>query len=208
MTNDLLTEYQTKYGQFLVPVASQLERLIINHMRGILRIDRISARAKSPDRFVEKANRLGKDGKPRYSSPLVQIQDQIAARVVVFYKYDIEPTSQQLLKYFRQIEERTVVPDSEWQFGYFGKHLVLALPGDAIPKGIDPSNVPKFFELQVKTLFEHAWSEANHDLGYKPIEKLNEDQTRRLAFTSAQAWGADRIFHELFQELAQAESKN
>ena len=49
--------------------------------------------------------------------------------------------------------------------------------------------MPKFFELQIKTLFQHAWSEAEHDLGYKEDKHLNLDQKRRLAFTSAQAWG-------------------
>jgi len=53
----------------------------------------------------------------------------------------------------------------------------------------------------VKTLFQHAWSEAEHDLGYKPSGKLTSDQKRRLAFTAAQASGADLIFDEMFQEL-------
>ncbi|WP_244619298.1 hypothetical protein [Rhizobium sp. 18055] len=62
--------------------------------------------------------------------------------------------------------------------------------------------VPNFFEIQVKTLFQHAWSEANHDLGYKPeSDRLTSDQNRLLAFASAQAWGADRAFDELFIDL-------
>jgi putative GTP pyrophosphokinase len=59
-----------------------------------------------------------------------------------------------------------------------------------------------FFELQLKTLFQHAWSEADHDLGYKPSAELSLDQKRRLAFTAAQAWGADLIFDELYREIA------
>jgi hypothetical protein len=40
---------------------------------------------------------------------------------------------------------------------------------------------------------------GEHDLGYKPGDKvLNPDDKRKLAFTSAQAWGADLIFDELF----------
>ena len=53
----------------------------------------------------------------------------------------------------------------------------------------------------MKTLFQHAWSEANHDLGYKPgSAPLTSDAKRRLDIPAAQAWGADRIFDELFRE--------
>lgn len=64
------------------------------------------------------------------------------------------------------------------------------------------SAVISFFELQIKTLFQHAWSESEHDLGYKPTTTLSSDQKRRLAFTAAQAWGADQIFDELFKQTA------
>jgi len=62
---------------------------------------------------------------------------------------------------------------------------------------------PEFFELQIKTLFQHAWAEAEHDLGYKPPKPLTSIQKRKMAFTAAQAWGADQIFDELSRELAE-----
>jgi ppGpp synthetase/RelA/SpoT-type nucleotidyltranferase len=52
----------------------------------------------------------------------------------------------------------------------------------------DRSKTPQFFELQVKTLFQHAWSEAEHDLAYKPSEPITPHQQRQIAFTAAQAW--------------------
>ena len=104
-------------------------------------------------------------------------------------------------KYYRPIESKDVIPESEWEFGYFGRHYVLLVPSDVVAVSIDKALMPQFFELQVKTLFQHAWSEANHDLGYKPgATPLSSDAKRRLAFTSAQAWGADHIFDELFRE--------
>jgi len=162
------------------------------------RIDRIAARPKGVDRFVAKAIKLI-DGKPKYAEPLEQIQDQIGARIITFYPTDVARLDPIVKKWFNPIEFKDHVPESEWEFGYFGRHYILAIPTDVIDDSWDKSMIPRFFELQVKTLFEHAWSEAEHDLGYKPGEQpLTSNETRRLAYTSAQAWGADRMFDELF----------
>jgi ppGpp synthetase/RelA/SpoT-type nucleotidyltranferase len=201
MKDALLSRYSALYEAVLVPITGQLEALIRDHLRGVPRIDRVCARAKTPESFMEKARKRLRDGTPRYSEPLIQIQDQIGARVIVFFKEDVDVVSEKVLRYFRHIEAKTVIPDSHWSFGYFGKHLVLDLPADAVPRAIDVRSAPSFFELQVRTLFQHAWSEAEHDVGYKGLETLNEDQTRRLAYTAAQAWGADRTFQELLGEL-------
>lgn len=80
----------------------------------------------------------------------------------------MEIVAAKLERYFRPIERRDLVPESDWEFGYFGRHWVFALVDDVVPRDVYRELVPRFFELQVKTLFQHAWSEANHDLGYKP----------------------------------------
>jgi ppGpp synthetase/RelA/SpoT-type nucleotidyltranferase len=77
-------------------------------------------------------------------------------------------------------------------------HYILLMPTELIDSDVPNPIVPEFFELQIKTVFQHAWSEANHDLGYKPGSKpLASDEKRKLAFTAAQAWGADQIFDGL-----------
>ncbi len=91
-----------------------------------------------------------------------------------------------------------IVPDSIKEFGYEGQHYIFFLPEAIIPNSDFKDNLPPFFELQIKTLFQHAWSEAEHDIGYKPTVKMTSDDKRKIAFTAAQAWGADRIFNELF----------
>lgn len=200
MNSGLIDEYNALYAKVLVPVAASLSELIADHLCGLPRIDRVSARAKQPERFAEKAQRH-ENGALKYESPLTQIQDQIGARVVVFYPGDVEAISVRLLAYFRPIEEQLIVPDSHWAFGYFGKHYILALPADVVPSELDRSLAPRFFELQVKTLFQHAWAEAEHDIGYKPGRALTSDQERRFAYAAAQAWGADHIFDSLSTEL-------
>ncbi|WP_139974070.1 RelA/SpoT domain-containing protein [Ochrobactrum sp. CGA5] len=193
-------EYTVRHEKALIPISRNLESFIANLLKGMDRIDRISARAKSIDRFVGKAEKVV-GGKLKYEAPFHQIQDQIGARIITYYRCDVDRIEGEILRYFHPIESKDVVPQSEWEFGYFGRHQILLLPPDVVTNDIDPALVPICFELQIKTLFQHAWSEANHDLGYKPGQKeLDRDDLRQLAFTSAQAWGADRIFNELFEK--------
>ena len=195
-----LESYRSRFPD-LSRVATDLQKFIASHLTDLPRIDRVSARAKSPERFDAKANKKLEDGSLKYSDPMTQIQDQIGARVVVFYETDVAPVADVLETYFRHVERQEHVPDSYWKFGYFGLHWVFALPGDVIPSDVSVLGMPRFFELQVKTLFQHAWSEANHELAYKAPAKLSSDQQRRFAYTAAQAWGADRVFRELNSEL-------
>ena len=198
--NNLREIYSERFEKVLRPLAHSLEGHLQEYFGDEPRVDRINARPKSIERFLAKCSKQ-EAGKPKYSEPLHQIQDQLAARIITFYRSDVERMVSLVLKYFRPIETKELVPESEWEFGYFGRHFVLLLPSDILDGSIDRESVPQFFELQIKTLFQHAWSEANHDLGYKPqSSSLPSGAGRRLAYTSAQAWGADQMFDELFRE--------
>jgi ppGpp synthetase/RelA/SpoT-type nucleotidyltranferase len=195
------SDYVERHNKFLMPVSNKLQDFLSDLSKSIDRIDRISVRPKSIESFVTKSLKLV-DGIPKYTNPLGQIQDQIGARIVVFYKSDVDKISKFILKYFRAIEEIEIVPDSESEFGYFGKHFVLFLPEDVLPD----SNPPMpFFELQIKTLFQHAWSEANHDIIYKAPHQITNETKRKVAFTAAQAWGADEIFDEFHKRTKHKE---
>jgi ppGpp synthetase/RelA/SpoT-type nucleotidyltranferase len=200
--SDLENEYRQRFETVLVPLAAAVEKHLKDTLQGEVRIDRITARAKSVNRFLEKT-KATEGGQPKYSEPFQQIQDQIGARVVTYYLADVDRIAGIIERYYRRVESRIVVPDSESEFDYFGRHYILLIPTDLIPSGPEKSLAPEFFELQISTLFQHAWAEANHDLGYKPQSAtLTRDAKRRIAYTSAQAWGADRMFDELFRELA------
>jgi putative GTP pyrophosphokinase len=196
----LKTEYLRRHSQFLKPVAEKLETYLKELCSPYPRIDRVSSRAKSVDRFMQKAENV-ENGKSKYSDPLIQIQDQIGARIVTFYPLDIPAVSDIVTHYFRPIESVDIVPDGDNEFGYVGKHFILLLPSDVTADFSAVTDVPSFFELQIKTLFQHAWAEAEHDLGYKPSVTLSSLQKRKMAFTAAQAWGADQMFDEMFREL-------
>jgi putative GTP pyrophosphokinase len=207
MTSEVV-EYDRRYVAHLTRVATNLESYVCELFDGLPFVDRICARAKEPERFAVKAAKVGNESVPKYPHPLTEIQDQLGVRVVVFYEGVVEPAARVVQRYFHAIEDRTLVPESHWAFGYFGRHYVLAVPRDVIPSDVSVDEVPAFFELQIKTLFQHAWSEAEHDLGYKSPSELEADEQRLLAAASAQAWSADRAFAELCASLDVAQNLN
>jgi len=194
-------QYRERYRSVLQPAARLLEEQMIRRLKDGVRIDRITARPKGVDSFLKKAAKIER-GRRKYSDPIAEITDQIGARVIVLFQDDVDPTAELVLKYYAKVEEARKQPDSDWEFGYFGVHYLLPLPIEVLPSGITEEQAPSFFELQIRTLFQHAWSETNHDLGYKPDQPLSSDDKRKLAYSSAQAWGADQVLTELHKRRA------
>jgi putative GTP pyrophosphokinase len=200
VTSSLLDRYVELYAECLSEVVPALENYLREVLKSVQRIDRISVRAKSPDHFLAKAEKVLDDGSKKYADPINEIQDQIGARVTAFYVFDVAAAKETILKYFTPIELQVKEPSGDSEFGYFGEHFILPVPADVIPEEVH-ADCPQFFELQIKTVFQHAWSEANHDLGYKSLRDLSRHEKRQVAFTAAQAWGADLIFRELAEKL-------
>lgn len=187
-------------------MAEELEKDIKVNIGNSPRIDSIRARAKSVERFCKKAGKKSGDDK-KYTDPLNQIQDQLGARIVTYYLADVERIAKIIEKYYKPIERQSIVPDSENKFGYEGRHYVLFLPNAVLPS-LKGGDFPVFFELQITTLFQHAWAEAEHDLMYKPVAEMSLEEKRKIAFSAAQAWGADNIFNELFAKAHKKDKKS
>src|ERR1700686_4126215 len=107
--------FAARRERVIMPLAVRLEAHLKSLFDGYARIDRVSVRAKSVDRFVAKAEKQ-ENGKSKYDDPLNQIQDQLGARIIMFYKSDVDKLASEIKKYFRYIESVQVVPDSEREF--------------------------------------------------------------------------------------------
>ena len=130
---ELLAEYTRRRAAVLAPLAEGLGKHITERLAGVKRIDRISARAKGPDRFLAKATKE-KNGKRKYGDPFSEIQDQVAARVTVFYLRDVETVETVIKKYFGGIEEITVKEEPQ---GLWLRRATLDPrdPGGALRRG-------------------------------------------------------------------------
>jgi putative GTP pyrophosphokinase len=174
-------------------LAKALKGEVDQALDGMAHIDRVSFRAKGTASF------LGKAASKEYLHPLVEIEDQVAGRVLVFFLEDIDLVVQVLKKLFTEVESKRREPKDESAFGYESHHLVCMIPPHVEPNGWSAhEDMPKTFELQVRTLFMHAWAEPQHDIGYKPDLEIPKDIQREWAWAAASAWGADRAFQRAF----------
>ena len=116
-------------------------------------------------------------------------------------------TSCTRLRLLNQVEQDHKRPTQYNEFDYESVHGVYVLPPQYLPAGWEAQeDMPETFELQVRTLFQHAYAEPQHDLGYKPGgADLTEETRRELAWIAASSWGAD---HALDRVRAQLLDKN
>lgn len=197
---DLRSAYVARLD-LLAHAAEKLEEDLLEHFRGRAHIDRISVRVKTADSFVEKATIRKVD--PPYESPLAEIEDQIAGRILVFFIGDLEGTVAHVNELLNSVEQDHKRATRYNEFDYESVHGVYALPPQYLPDGWEQQeDMPQTFELQVRTLFQHAYAEPQHDLGYKPGAPLGDEVRRELAWIAASSWGADHALDRVRRSLA------
>lgn len=114
-------------------------------------------------------------------STIEDLTDILGARVICFFSDDID-------KIGKSVEERFVI---DWNnssdkralikadsFGYLSLHYICMLPNDA---GYPDNICGKKFEIQIRTVLQHAWAAINHDLGYKSEFGVPRDVTREFS---------------------------
>lgn len=174
-------------------LASALEQEVKDALAGLERIDRIGFRVKGRDSFVEKAE--DPDNDPGYTDPLVEIEDQVAGRVLVHFLSDMPTVHNRLDGTFSTVERIERRPERDAEFGYESDHLICVIPPHVKPDGWSGrADVPGTFELQIRTLFMHAYAEPQHDMQYKNADDLPPAVRKELAWIAASAWGADQAY--------------
>lgn len=203
--NSLRYAYSARHP-ILKTAATNLEAKIRDDLAEIQHIDRVSFRAKAIDSFVGKVvtRRIG----PPYEHPLREVEDQVAGRILVFFRRDIETVQGRLAETLTFVESSRREPQKDAEFGYESHHLVCLIPLEVKPNGwADQEDMPTTFELQLRTLCMHAWAEPQHDVGYKSVDELSRENRRELAWIAASIWGADNAFERVLSRLARGHAE-
>lgn len=170
MTHDqhcetILDEYRQKQ-----PIFERMQSLILNKIRTSLNennvlIAALEARVKTEESLSGKLEKKGY----KYHS-LSDITDIVGVRIVTFYNNEVDLISahvEQLLDidWENSIDKRKMLETD--RFGYLSLHYICRIP-ESVYKDPDLPELNQIrFELQIRSLLQHAWANLYHDMGYK-----------------------------------------
>lgn len=190
-----LDEILPKHARLTDVVLALVKSLLREHQDKILEI---------VGRTKDRANTIEKIARKGYATPGRQLSDLTGIRVIVFFESQIEPICTLLREIFDVIEDevadhtRAAAPD---RFGYRSMHLTCKLGGrrDNLLEYKDITNLQ--FEIQIRTVLQHAWAELAHDRAYKFGGSLPEDIQRRINLCSAMLEMMDREFVSIVDQI-------
>ncbi|MEM7122339.1 MAG: hypothetical protein AAF563_13730 [Pseudomonadota bacterium] len=192
-----LRSYEQQYRQF--QAEAELARGFIKEVtRGSSAlVHTIAARAKTPESVLRKIRRK------HYSDPDKQVTDLIGVRVITFYSDDVDAIAARLqdnldINLPESIDKRVQLGLRE--FGYRSVQLIARLK-PAHPSTEDFKVLKgRWFEIQVRSILEHAWAEIEHEVVYKSGVRFPEEVVRRFASLAGTLELLDSEFLALRQE--------
>lgn len=158
----------------------------------------VTGRTKDKKSALEKIDRKG------YKKAEEQMTDLSGIRVILYFESDVDKVSKLISGSFgvdmdNSLDKSKVL--SKDQIGYRSVHFVCTL-GDA------RSTLPEYskftelkFEVQVRTVLQHAWAELAHDSNYKFSGTLPPEMERKLYLYAGMLEIADKGFNELSAQI-------
>ena len=158
----------------------------------------VTSRAKSIPRYEKKAS------EDKYKEPISEIFDMAGIRVITYTDSDARRVHEIINESFEIYPKLSVNKSKELgidRVGYRSIHCVGAL-------GKNRSQLPEnqifkdiVFEIQIRSILQHAWAEFEHDRNYKFGGILPKDIRRRLSISAGNLESIDREFDNISQAI-------
>ena len=186
------------------PLFERMQSLILNKIRTRLDenhilIAALESRIKTEESLAGKLVRKGY----KYHS-LSDVTDIVGLRIVTFYNNEVDLISahvEQLLDidWENSIDKRKML-DTD-RFGYLSQHYICRIP-ESLYKDPDRPEINQIrFELQIRSLLQHAWANLYHDMGYKNDVEIPVAYQRDMSRLAGLLELADEQFTRIRREI-------
>ena len=193
----LLSEFDGKSSAYN-SLASYSQRLLAD----LLRVERLNVlsiadRVKARDSLSEKLSRPGK-----HYENLQEVTDLVGLRVVTFFEDEVDIVAAIVAKEFELLSQYCVdrrsfaEPD---RFGYKSLHYVCKLAKTRRELTETGAYCDELFEIQIRSILQHAWAEIEH-IGYKSEIAIPNEIRHRMSRVAGLLEIADREFMEVRDE--------
>ncbi|TYC98638.1 GTP pyrophosphokinase family protein [Arthrobacter echini] len=169
----------------------------------------IESRVKSVDSTREKLQKTDARGQAKYRNGIDDLDDILGVRIITYIQPDVANVVAALTGQFLVVEniDKKAQQMKEGVVGYAAHHLVLQVPSANTPPGC-AACVGQRFEVQIKTVLQHAWAEFEHDVRYKALGEVSPAINRAFTLASGLIELADDEFVKIHSAAAVEKATN
>ncbi len=169
-----------------------------------IRIHSIEARAKAVDSFQKKVAKPSESDPsvPKYRDPLHEITDLTGVRVITFLPRTVDEVCECVAQEFTVLErtDKSAELLDAGKLGYQSIHFLVQMHPDRVRLAEYRQHQGRTFEIQVRTLLQHAWAEMEHDIQYKSASVIPGAIRKKFIALAGMLEIADREFQSLQDE--------
>ena len=175
------------------PVLEQMQETIPARVRALLDeagiiVASIESRIKEEKSLAGKLELKG----AKYDS-LADITDVFGMRIITFYTDDVDKVASAVDRLFdvdwaNSVDKRKLLEVDS--FGYLSLHYICRDP-----------EFPYRFEVQMRTILQHAWANMNHDTGYKSGVEVPVEYRRNMNRLAGMLELVDEQFSRIRSEI-------
>lgn len=164
----------------------------------------ITSRVKDVESFRNKIS------DEKYDNPIEQITDFSGIRIITYVEDDVKKISEVIESIFKIDKAKSIDKSTSLgtdKVGYKSVHYIAELKNDRLELVEYKSLEGLVFEIQIRTILQHAWAEIEHDKNYKFSGSLPTELARRFMLLAGSLEIADREFNNISREIDTISSK-
>ena len=199
-SQELLQQYKN-----LFPVFTQMAEVIPEKLKsffdeaGII-VAAVEHRVKTEESLTGKLRLKGS----KYPD-IFALTDIVGLRVITFYIDDVDKVASVLERLFEIDWENSIDKRKAHDidsFGYLSLHYICRIPEKAYSNPDYPELNKIRFEVQMRTVLQHAWANMSHDTGYKSGVEIPKIYLRNMSRLAGMLELCDDEFSRIRKEIS------